>query len=113
MGAHGRLGCFRPLKKLKKKNNVDKEGPPPPCPPARPSARAEGPGGAAPREEEKESVHIYIVIYIYPYIYNPSGALVDLYARLPGDSAAQPSRPPGRLPDPSAHTILPLNPPDP
>ena len=45
----GGLGCFRPLKKLKK-NNVDKEGPPS----SRPPARAGGPGGAAPRKKEKD-----------------------------------------------------------
>ena len=38
------------LKNLKKKNNVDKVGPPP--------ARAGGPGSAAPREEKKGSMSV-------------------------------------------------------
>ena len=36
-GGYG-VRCFRPLKNLKKNNNVDKEGPPPARSPARPRA---------------------------------------------------------------------------
>ena len=44
-------------KKVRKKNNVDKEGSPPARPPVRPPARAGCPGGGSPREEKKEGIY--------------------------------------------------------